>query len=155
MSGCQMVEFSISGLETRPKCLFYGLKCLVFKWSALLQEKTIWKLDKKVSEKLNVQISGVWLSDGYCSKIFSYEKQSSLQQFFNLLSWRNVMCKWWLKWRPQIVVKKYILFKTLVVCAGGRYGSHRDHGHEPRHHQNSRHQLQIPSRNAHWSGKLF
>ena len=34
MSGSQMVRFSIGGLKTVLKCLFYGLKCLVFKWSA-------------------------------------------------------------------------------------------------------------------------
>ena len=68
MKGCQMVRFSNGGLETNPdkKCLLYGLKCLVFKWSAKSCEETTWKPHKKVFEKSNVWFSGVWYSDGYC-----------------------------------------------------------------------------------------
>ena len=32
MSGCQMVWILSGGLKTKQQCLFYGLKCLVFKW---------------------------------------------------------------------------------------------------------------------------
>ena len=35
-------------------------------WSADSNNQTIWKPDKKVSERSNVWISGVWYSDGYC-----------------------------------------------------------------------------------------
>ena len=31
-SGCHMVWILSGGLKTRQQCLFYGLKCLVFKW---------------------------------------------------------------------------------------------------------------------------
>ena len=48
------------------KCLLYGLKCLLFKWSDLSHDQTIWKPDRKVSEKSNVQISCNRYSDCNC-----------------------------------------------------------------------------------------
>ena len=48
-----------------------GLKCLIFKWSALLSDQTIWNPDKKVSEKSNVRswIFRWWLYNSISLKI--------------------------------------------------------------------------------------
>ena len=47
--------------------MFYGLKCPVFEWF----NQTIWKQDKKVSEKSIAWILGVRYSDGYCTHFWT------------------------------------------------------------------------------------
>ena len=59
-----MVWFWNGDLKTRQK------KCLPYRFYMsriwMVSNQTIWKPDKKVSEKFFVQISGVGYSDGYC-----------------------------------------------------------------------------------------
>ena len=47
-------------------------------------DQNIWKLDKKLSKKSNVQISGVQYSDGYSIK---------LNHWFDFESWRSKIWK--------------------------------------------------------------
>ena len=65
MLSCQMVQLSNGGLKTGQK-----MHILWFKMSILSHDQTIWKLDKKVLEKLNVRSSGVRYSYDYCSQAF-------------------------------------------------------------------------------------
>ena len=63
---CPAIEFVAILLKARYSNHLNGLKCPVFKWSALSHDQTIWKRVKKVSKKLNDRISVVKYSDGYC-----------------------------------------------------------------------------------------
>ena len=63
VSGCQMVRYSNGGLKTGLKKPDYGPKCSVFEWSAKSCDFTIW-----IPDTHTVQYSGVWYSNGYCSK---------------------------------------------------------------------------------------
>ena len=60
------VWFSNGDLKTGQKMSALGTT-MFGERSASEHDQTIWKPDKKVSKKLNVQISGVQYSDGYCT----------------------------------------------------------------------------------------
>ena len=54
---CQVVVLSRFGMvvwKPDKKCLFYGLKCLVFEWSAWSCDQTIWELVEKKCTKSQI-----------------------------------------------------------------------------------------------------
>ena len=109
-------QFSNGSLQTRQKMSILWFKMSGIWMAHLSHDQTIRKLDKIVSEKSNIWISGVQYSDGYCVSLVWLMQPTNIvlvkNNWINVTIWSQGQYTEILAWSWRSILLLFFQFKT-------------------------------------------